>query len=387
MRFSGLCESYCCMIVLLASCFIFVDAKTDNCVKEGVFKAVSKDKPLIKDEISSHYVNSWLECGSKCLRNLNCTIFSYSTDPHDKINCNISKAATGEYEFPTQDEKKTWKTFEIRNIGLDKCLRLQLCLNDGRCGRSCEPDGYVCTCRDNYHGKHCENKIHDEFDLVFSSQEPLRSYVEVDNMITTDLTQFTFSTWFKISRGEKKYDFFSHKTDNNVADNIGFHIGTPNGGILHGQVMLLQTKFSTSLPPINDNTWHHLSVVWDNINGRLDIFIDGTPQSLTTKKKKNKFVPGGGKFVIGQQYKASGFSDKFKGYIGQINDLNLWNTAFSGERIETIANLGERLEGNMLAWSEVFDNIVGNIQVVKPTTRHITSKCFLNTLCSSRSKC
>ena len=46
---------------------------------------------------------------------------------------------------------------------------------------------------------------------MFKSQDPELSYIEVDNMITSDLTEFTFGTWFKISSGLSTYHLLSHR--------------------------------------------------------------------------------------------------------------------------------------------------------------------------------
>ncbi|CAB4045971.1 Hypothetical predicted protein, partial [Paramuricea clavata] len=98
----------------------------------------------------------------------------------------------------------------------------------------------------------------------------------------------------------------------------------------------------------------------------MDILIDGTPWYINDNIRKDNVIPIGGKFVIGQQYIASGFEPK-SGFLGQLSGMNFWNTSFPGEMLESMAQLAVHLEGNILRWSNVLGNIFGDVQVVKPS--------------------
>ena len=50
---------------------------------------------------------------------------------------------------------------------------------------------------------------------MFLSHDPDLSYIMIDN-ITTDLTQFTFTTWFKFSVGLSKYHLLSYRTSDQI---------------------------------------------------------------------------------------------------------------------------------------------------------------------------
>jgi CUB/sushi domain-containing protein len=132
------------------------------------------------------------------------------------------------------------------------------------------------------------------------------------------------------------------------------------------------------MPPVDDNVWHHLGIRWDNAMGSMDILIDGTPRYIGDNIRKDNIIPSGGKFVIGQQYIASGFEPKL-GFLGQLSGMNFWNTSFPGEMLESMAQLAVHLEGNILRWSNVLGNIFGDVQVVQPSNVVNTSKYFFNT--------
>ena len=50
---------------------------------------------------------------------------------------------------------------------------------------------------------------------MFSSQDPVLSYIKLDN-ITTALTQFTFTTWFKFSVGLENFNLLSYRTSDQI---------------------------------------------------------------------------------------------------------------------------------------------------------------------------
>ena len=66
--------------------------------------------------ISSHHVNSWFECGKKCLdRREDCVSFSHRTTSSDDINCRIA-SESDEIVIKNPHEVDTWTTYELREI-------------------------------------------------------------------------------------------------------------------------------------------------------------------------------------------------------------------------------------------------------------------------------
>ena len=50
----------------------------------------------------------------------------------------------------------------------------------------------------------------DDFDVHFQSQHPVLSYIEMDNVIESDLSELTFTAWFKISMKLNWYQLLSY---------------------------------------------------------------------------------------------------------------------------------------------------------------------------------
>lgn len=125
--------------------------------------------------------------------------------------------------------------------------------------------------------------------------------------------------------------------------------------------------------PVNDNVWHHLGFIWSNTNGRWDVLVDGTPRAMRDSVRAGKVISGGGTLVIGQHHITSGF-EAGAGFLGKISGVNIWDKALTGEEVEAMAQSRGNEKGNLLRWFNVVNNIFGNIQVVKPSNAHNTSK-------------
>lgn len=66
--------------------------------------------------MSSHRVESWLECGQMCLKEEDCVSFSHQSDEsYDEINCQLS-SQTQYAELIGQDIEE-WRTiYEVRDV-------------------------------------------------------------------------------------------------------------------------------------------------------------------------------------------------------------------------------------------------------------------------------
>ncbi|XP_028395050.1 sushi, von Willebrand factor type A, EGF and pentraxin domain-containing protein 1-like [Dendronephthya gigantea] len=357
----------------LIFCFICCLGSKDLPCREAIFKVAYTGQLLDEHIISSCHVDSWFECGQKCLDINGCVAFSHRTESRDDINCKI--ASEIDDVMKNSDEIDTWTVYKILEDKPEICIRQEPCNNGGSCVRkSCEPRGYSCICSQWYNGEHCENENSD-FDVVFSSQDQNLSYIEMDS-IKSNLDQFTFTAWFKFKPGIKKYHLLSYKTNGNIDFiNLFFHADKQSVDRFTGKI--LQHAETTYMTPVNDNVWHHLGFVWSNTNGLWNVLIDGTPRALrdSVKAGAGAVIPGGGTLVIGQRHSTSGFKEG-EGFLGQISGLNIWNKALTGEEIETMSESRGDEQGNILRWFNVLNSIVGNIQLVKPSNARNTSKHF-----------
>ena len=76
-----------------------------------------------------------------------------------------------------------------------------------------------------------------DFDLVFSSQDPVLSYIEMDS-IKSELTQFTFTAWFKFTIGLKKYNLLSYRTSDEIGlINVQFRANSQSVNKFRGEIL------------------------------------------------------------------------------------------------------------------------------------------------------
>jgi hypothetical protein len=70
-----------------------------------------------------------------------------------------------------------------------------------------------------------------DFDVLFQSQQPEPAFIEMDDVINSDLSEFAFSAWFKFSVKLQSYQMVSYMvngTDGHI--NLYFK-GKTNQGI------------------------------------------------------------------------------------------------------------------------------------------------------------
>ena len=362
------------LVLIQTSCFMFGFSNEFLC-PEVVFQSIPTEggRPLEEDILSTHLVTSWIECGNKCLENKDCVTFSHIDSQSYDINCKINEVphefvvkSQNDSDNDDEEEEKTWKTYKLIKSGI--CATLHPCQNAGSCIKDfCEPEGYSCLCSQWYYGKHCENENRD-FDVHFQSQHPVQSYIEMDDIVKSDLSEFTFTVWFKISMKLNCYQLLSYMV-NGEDGHINLHFKSEaNRGIRFfvGQVAQISKPYQTYIIPVNDDVWHHLGFAWSNVNGRWDVLVDGTPRAIRNGVKTGATIPAGGRLVIGQEHEGSKIVDG-KGLLGQISGVNLWDRALLGEELDSLAKTPNAGRGNILRWFQVLRNIHGALEIVAPS--------------------
>ncbi|XP_078126406.1 C-reactive protein-like [Sander vitreus] len=112
----------------------------------------------------------------------------------------------------------------------------------------------------------------------------------------------------------------------------------------------------------------HLCVTWDSSSGAAALFMDGR-KSLTKIFKKGHTVKPGGKVIIGQDLDSySGAFDAKQSFVGEISDINLWDSVLSDRMIQDMFS-GKRVpRGNVFNWETTELKINGEVVVV--STQH-----------------
>lgn len=108
----------------------------------------------------------------------------------------------------------------------------------------------------------------------------------------------------------------------------------------------------------------HLCVTWESSSGAAALFMDGR-KSLTKIYKKGHTVRPGGKVIIGQDPDVYlGDFDAKQSFVGEINDVNLWDSVLSDSTIQDMFS-GKRVpRGNVFDWETTELKINGEVEVV-----------------------
>ncbi|KAF1379944.1 hypothetical protein PFLUV_G00181330 [Perca fluviatilis] len=108
----------------------------------------------------------------------------------------------------------------------------------------------------------------------------------------------------------------------------------------------------------------HLCVTWDSSSGAAALFMDGR-KSLTKIYKKGHTVQPGGKVIIGQDPDSYlGSFDASQSFVGEIGDINMWDSVLSDRMIKDMF-CGKRVpRGNVFDWKTTELNINGEVVVV-----------------------
>ncbi|XP_053194144.1 pentraxin fusion protein-like [Scomber japonicus] len=103
----------------------------------------------------------------------------------------------------------------------------------------------------------------------------------------------------------------------------------------------------------------HLCVTWDSSTGATALFMDGR-KSLTKIYRQGHSVRSGGKVVIGQDFDSyEGDFDASQSFVGEMSDVNLWDSVLSESTIQDLSSGKATSVGNVLDWGKEFKASVG----------------------------
>lgn len=110
----------------------------------------------------------------------------------------------------------------------------------------------------------------------------------------------------------------------------------------------------------------HLCAAWDSSTGAANIYLDGR-KSVTKIYKKGHTIRQGGKVILGQDPDSYlGDFDAKQSYVGEIYDVNMWDSVLSDSTIQEVY-AGKRVSrGNVFDWESTALTVTGNVHVVVP---------------------
>lgn len=108
----------------------------------------------------------------------------------------------------------------------------------------------------------------------------------------------------------------------------------------------------------------HLCATWDSSSGAATLFMDGR-KSLTKIYKKGHTIRPGGKVIIGQDPdNYLGDFDIKQSFVGEISDVNMWDSVLSESTIKDMYS-GKRVpRGNVFDWETTLLKVNGQVDIV-----------------------
>ncbi|KAA3611041.1 MAG: T9SS C-terminal target domain-containing protein [Calditrichaeota bacterium] len=171
-------------------------------------------------------------------------------------------------------------------------------------------------------------------------RKPIKSFAE---------SAFTLSFWMKSNATSQTGAIFSYATpasDNTVLiynpNNFEFFINGAGTG-------------TTNISAV-DNAWHHIAVTWQKSDGAIRLLKDGI-QVWSGTLATGATLQNNGSIVLGQdQDSFGGGFDPVQAYLGQLDEIQLWDHVVSDSIINSQINLTLRGDEDGLVSYWPFDS-------------------------------
>ncbi|XP_017274854.1 pentraxin fusion protein [Kryptolebias marmoratus] len=193
--------------------------------------------------------------------------------------------------------------------------------------------------------------------LVFPS-ESSSSYVELIAQKPLSLEAFTLCMRVATElSGEREVILFAYRTQEYDELNVWRELDGRLSFYLSGAGVLFQ------VPPLGA-LQTHLCVTWDSSSGAAALFINGR-KSLSKIYKTGFTIRPGGTVLLGQDPDSYlGDFDAKQSFVGEISDVNLWDSVLSTGAVQDLF-CGKRIQrGNVIDWETVLMKLNGEVEVI-----------------------
>ncbi|XP_049416446.1 pentraxin fusion protein-like [Epinephelus fuscoguttatus] len=193
--------------------------------------------------------------------------------------------------------------------------------------------------------------------LVFST-DTSNSYVEMVPLKPLNLRAFTLCMRVATElSGEREVILFAYRTGDYDELNVWRELDGRLSFYLSGEGVLFQVPQLGALQT-------HLCATWDSSSGAATLFMDGR-KSLTKIYKKGHTIRPGGKVIIGQDPdNYLGDFDIKQSFVGEISDVNMWDSVLSESTIKDMYS-GKRVpRGNVFDWETTLLKVNGQVDIV-----------------------
>ncbi|XP_033501384.1 C-reactive protein-like [Epinephelus lanceolatus] len=193
--------------------------------------------------------------------------------------------------------------------------------------------------------------------LVFPT-DTSNSYVEMVPLKPLNLRAFTLCMRVATElSGEREVILFAYRTGDYDELNVWRELDGRLSFYLSGEGVLFQVPQLGALQT-------HLCATWDSSSGAATLFMDGR-KSLTKIYKKGHTIRPGGKVIIGQDPdNYLGDFDIKQSFVGEISDVNMWDSVLSESTIKDMYS-GKRVpRGNVFDWETTLLKVNGQVDIV-----------------------
>ncbi|XP_031588088.2 pentraxin fusion protein-like [Oreochromis aureus] len=183
------------------------------------------------------------------------------------------------------------------------------------------------------------------------------SYVEMIPQRPMNLTAFTLCMRVATElSGKREIILFAYRTGSYDELNVWRELDGRLSFYLAGDGVLFKVPDLGALIT-------HLCVTWDSTSGLAALFLDGK-RSLSKIYKKDHTVSPGGRVILGQDADSFlGDFDKKQSFVGEICDVNMWDTVLPDSAIICMFAGKREPRGNVFDWDSAELEINGDVEV------------------------
>ena len=120
------------------------------------------------------------------------------------------------------------------------------------------------------------------------------------------------------------------------------------------------SKFNESY---TDGQWHHFCITWENVGGKLQLYVDGIMKMQNIEHIGHTIQNGA--MVLGQvQHSYKGGFQEQQSFKGNITSFNMWDKVLSPAEISDLVKTCHSGEGNVIKWSDLKHRGEGDVKLV-----------------------
>lgn len=178
--------------------------------------------------------------------------------------------------------------------------------------------------------------------LIFPEQSAT-SYVKLIPTKEMNLNEFTLCVraFTDLSR---PYSLFSYAAANSANELLLYAISRDSYDVNIGGKTIRFKIFSAK------DDWNHICITWESKTGLVGLWVNGIP-SVRKGLAKSYTIKSGGVVLLGQeQDSVEGGFNAAESFVGEINDVNLWDYILSSKEIHAVYYGAQAAHGNVIDW-------------------------------------